>query len=422
MLWVRFCRICNRLNRAGKPCFSCSFVKTDLLKNRDSYDFIIAGGGCAGLSLAWQMALEPGLAAARILVIEREAKTTNDRTWCFWEQAAGPFEHIVAHRWENVWFKAAHFSKCLHLAPYTYKMIHADRFYQTVRMALAQKPQFTWLQAEVQQIQPMKSGAGVHTTAGVYTARQVFSSLPPPQTDQSGHYGLLQHFKGWFVQSTEPVFDARAATLMDFTIPQAGDTRFMYVLPFSPFEALVEFTVFSANLLEANAYDEALAHYLTTELQLKNHRITHSEFGVIPMCSAPPAPSGSPFVVPIGIAGGMAKASTGYTFTRIQRQVEQVAKQLAHRGFYEKPTIGWKQRFAFYDKVLLHVLIKKKVAGKQIFSRLFRYNSPAAVFRFLDEDTHFGQEYRLINTMPIFRFMGAAGWEMWLWLRRLLKG
>ena len=73
---------------------------------------------------------------------------------------------------------------------------------------------------------------------------------------------LQQHFVGWFVQTKEPVFTAEKPTFMDFSVAQKGNTRFMYVLPTSATEALVEYTLFSANLLPKAEYETAIKDYL----------------------------------------------------------------------------------------------------------------------------------------------------------------
>ena len=59
------------------------------------YDYIIAGSGCAGLSLLHKILQTPSLQNKSILVIDKDQKKSNDRTWCFWEKNPGPFESIV---------------------------------------------------------------------------------------------------------------------------------------------------------------------------------------------------------------------------------------------------------------------------------------------------------------------------------------
>ena len=63
-----------------------------------TYDYIIAGSGCAGLSLLYRMLLEPELSNKEILIIDRETKSKDDRTWCFWEKSPDIFESVVYHQ------------------------------------------------------------------------------------------------------------------------------------------------------------------------------------------------------------------------------------------------------------------------------------------------------------------------------------
>ncbi|MBK8491618.1 MAG: hypothetical protein IPL49_12225 [Saprospirales bacterium] len=70
-----------------------------------TYDYILIGGGLAGQSLAFHL-LQGPLRDKRIALIDLEPKTSNDRTWCFWEQTPGPFDDIVCQRWDQLDFLA----------------------------------------------------------------------------------------------------------------------------------------------------------------------------------------------------------------------------------------------------------------------------------------------------------------------------
>jgi lycopene beta-cyclase len=61
------------------------------------YDYLITGAGAAGLSLAYHLN-QSGLSDKRILLIDRAPKTSNDRTWCFWEVQPGSFEAVGLSR------------------------------------------------------------------------------------------------------------------------------------------------------------------------------------------------------------------------------------------------------------------------------------------------------------------------------------
>ena len=49
---------------------------------------------------------------------------------------------------------------------------------------------------------------------------------------------------------------------MDFDIPQEKETRFLYVLPIKTNYALVEYTLFSENLLENESYEKGIKRIL----------------------------------------------------------------------------------------------------------------------------------------------------------------
>ena len=68
------------------------------------YDYIICGGGAAGLSLASGLSLDNSLSAKKILIIDPEyPKKNNDRTWCFWENNdSNIWEDLTFHNWNNV--------------------------------------------------------------------------------------------------------------------------------------------------------------------------------------------------------------------------------------------------------------------------------------------------------------------------------
>ena len=68
------------------------------------YDYIIAGSGCAGLSLLYRILNEQSLNKKNILVIDKNQKNINDRTWCFWENKEGIFNSIVTHKWNTLEF------------------------------------------------------------------------------------------------------------------------------------------------------------------------------------------------------------------------------------------------------------------------------------------------------------------------------
>lgn len=371
------------------------------------YDYIITGGGAAGLSLLYSL-LHSSLKDRRILVLDKATKTQNDRTWCFWEKTPGPFEHIVFHRWQRLWFHQAGFSKLLDIAPYTYKVIRGIDFYRETERVAAQFPNVERRHAGVDAIRNTDTGVAVTTDDGSrYTADWCFNSIFFGKVEKEKVHYLDQHFRGWFIRTQGDVFDTGQATLMDFRTPQHGETRFLYVLPFSAREALVEVAIFSNQHLQRAEYDAILERYMAEHLAYSgDYEITDTEQGNIPMTDyAFPTSEGR--IVHLGMVGGDTRASTGYTFWNIQQRVERVVQQLENRGNPLPPEPFAQQRARRYDTLLLHVLEKGLYPGDALFGRLFERNPPARILAFLNAESNLAEEVQLMHTTPVSRFLRA---------------
>jgi lycopene beta-cyclase len=122
------------------------------------------------------------------------------------------------------------------------------------------------------------------------------------------------------------------------------------------------------------------------------------EFGIIPMTNHR-FKNMEGRIINLGTAGGQTKASSGYTFRFIQKNSVNIVESLIK---YDDPfhinVIG-KKRFEWYDSVLLNILNYKKLEGDFIFRQLFKKNRPEVILRFLDNETSFGEEFRLLNTL-----------------------
>lgn len=194
---------------------------------------------------------------------------------------------------------------------------------------------------------------------------------------------------------------------MDFRVDQRQDARFVYVMPFSNNEALIEYTVFSKEKLSDQEYDNALSAYCKTFLKLDfdHYSVAASEFGMIPMTDINfPQSNGRIFF--IGTAGGQTKASSGYTFRNIQKHSAAIVQALINSG---DPSITeYSKKFRFYDSVLLKILCEDNAQGAAIFTKLFATNQMAAVFKFLDNETTVAEDIRLISGLPKTKFLKAA--------------
>jgi lycopene beta-cyclase len=238
-------------------------------------------------------------------------------------------------------------------------------------------------------------------------ASVIFSSLPSHTINSNSEYFLWQHFKGWVIETEKETFNPEEATLMDFRINQHNDTRFVYVMPFSKEQALVEYTVFSETRLQEEEYNEHLKNYCESVLGIRQNEYTvvEEEFGMIPMTNRA-FPSSHHNIIFIGSAGGQTKASSGYTFRFIQKHSRHIVDELIKGDAPHYANTS--KKFNFYDSVLLRILSERKLSGARIFTTLFENNDIREVFKFLDNETSVAEDIRLISTLPKTKFLSAA--------------
>ena len=96
---------------------------------KNHFNYIICGGGASGLMLAYRLCNDKFFANKTILLIEKENKVLNDRTWCFWESGEGELEKIVHKTWTQSFFASNNYRLDFNLSPYKYKMVRSHDFY-----------------------------------------------------------------------------------------------------------------------------------------------------------------------------------------------------------------------------------------------------------------------------------------------------
>ncbi len=369
-----------------------------------TYDHIIAGSGLAGLSLAYKLSKEKGYDQKKLLLIDKERKTKNDRTWCFWEKGENAFEEIVYHHWPRLRFASSSINKELNIAPYNYKMIRGLDFYQFVLESLSNAANITIVQDEITSLEELDDSVTVHSSSGSYEGAIVFKSYPD-KLDHTDDQFVWQHFKGWKIKTAEDTFDPQEATLMDFRIEQGKDTIFFYVLPTSTKEALIEVTFFSKTILESEVYDPYLRNYLSNTLGISNYIVEEEELGAIPMTTYDFQQTRTDRVIPIGTNGGSVKASSGYAFRRVQRDITALIPYILKDNLqhYAFP----RNRYVLYDKIMLNAILTGKTSGSEVFTRLFKKLSPQTIFKFLDEEGSFLTDLKIFTAPPMLPFFKA---------------
>ncbi|RVT79836.1 lycopene cyclase [Flavobacterium sufflavum] len=370
------------------------------------YNYIFTGTGLATLMTVYKMAQSGKYNNKSILLLDENPKKTNDRTWCFWEKEKTIWDSIISKKWNSALFANADFNRNLELQPYQYCKIQGLDFYNFVFESLSKEGNITFLNEKVTNINELENHVYVATENNSFTCDQVFNSIfnKAAVTGQTKFPILQQHFIGWSIKTAEAIFNLEQATFMDFSVAQKGNTRFIYVLPISENEALIEYTLFSAELLEKEEYETEIENYIQ-KLGIQNFEIIEKEQGSIPMTCYPFWKKNTKKVLNIGTAGGWTKASTGYTFKNTDkhstRLVSFLQKETDLRKFHRK------SRFWFYDLLLLDILHRQNQLGSRIFSSMFKNRNPALIFKFLDEETSIIEDIKVILKCPKKLFIKA---------------
>jgi lycopene beta-cyclase len=377
------------------------------LNSDKKYDYILAGMGCAGLSLAMQLK-RSSLKFSKVLLVDKDLKNKNDRTWCFWTKEKNNwFDEIVFKRWGKFLFKSDNLNKEISLKPYSYLMIKGIDFYNFCLNELKTDPRFEIITDEIIKIETVSSNAFLTTKNHIYSCDHLFNSAFRILNKKPKHINYVQHFKGWLIETEKDSFNDECPVFMDFTVEQHNDCRFVYVIPFSKNKALIEYTGFSNEGLSDELYDKELKNYIQNILNINTYKIIETEKGNIPMVESDFINPFGDRVVNIGTSGGSSKPSTGYTFYFIQKNIKHIIAQMEN-GSTKLISPKRKKRFLFYDKILLEVLDKKEIAAKNVFTELFQKNNIKNLLAFLNEESSVTEDLGIMNSVSKKHFIKAS--------------
>ncbi|MDI1317666.1 lycopene cyclase family protein [Flavobacterium sp.] len=377
-----------------------------------NYNYIFTGSGLSALMTVYQMILSGKFKDKTILLLDENPKKTNDRTWCFWDNT-NLFDEIISKRWNTALFADANFQRNLNLNRYQYKMMRGLDFYNLVFDLISQQENIFFINKKVISFEELGSHCLVTTESENYTCNKIFNSIFDPELvkAQTKYPLLQQHFIGWFIKSKKAVFNKESATFMDFSVDQKGNTRFMYVLPTSETDALLEYTLFSKDLLPKEEYESEIKNYIQ-KLGITDYEIIEKEKGNIPMTSYKFWEHNTKNVINIGSAGGWTKASTGFTFKNVTKKSKALVQFLSSDTSTELDATDFRKfhktdKFWFYDLLFIDVLYKNNKLGSKVFSSLFKKGSPILIFRFLDEETSFLEDLKVMLKCPTIPFVKA---------------
>ncbi len=379
-------------------------------------DVAIVGAGASGLSIAVRLARTP----LRVLVLDRREGYARDRTFSFFRNRAHPFEAAVARSYRAIDVQGRHARVAKSTESHPYQCMPADRFYASALSLLGKSDVRLELGLDTRSIVDRGGHAEVETDRGVVRAALVLDARGKieARAEIAQDVRWLQHFGGIEVKVERPIFEPAVATLMDFRVSQEAGPHFVYVLPTSPHEALVEDTYFGESPRDLADYEATALGYLEAR-GAGAVEITHRESGRIPMTSAA-VDRGKGRVVRVGIAGGAAKPSTGYAFSFMQREADAIGDALSRWDTRSTPPslpASRAQTPLFFDCVFLSYLARWPHDAERIFLSLFSRTPAHRLARFLSEEASAADYVSVMNAVPRGEVFAEVLRSRKLWLR-----
>ena len=349
------------------------------------FDYVIIGGGCAGLSLAYELDIHDKLKNKTLAIIEPRKEYSKDRTWSFWKVSPHNFDDCVQKNWKNFSINVTGKANHLKCDEYPYQSIDSGLFYKKINEKIKSNKNIFFFQ----------NLDGINLSNSF-----IFNSVP---SISKSSQNLWQHFCGVEIETQKETFDDHIFNLMDFDCEQRDSVHFFYTLPYSKNKALVE-TTWLSNMNDDSQkdYDYQLKHYLEENLKINNYKIIYKEVGAIPLFY--PSYKREKNKINIGTAGGMTRLSTGYTFLNIQEHSKYIRENIDNISEIDKFKID--KKYQYLDEIFLRVLKRNPKIMPDIFFRLFRA-SPKAVIKFLSNKSNFFEDLTIIFKMPKLTFIKA---------------
>ena len=352
------------------------------------FDYTIIGGGCAGLSLAYELDLHKKLENKTLAIIEPRDEYKRDKTWSFWKVINHNFDDCVKKSWKNFSINSPAGTKHLSCDYYTYQSIDSALFYKKIISKLKENKNINFFK-NIKDVNLSKSF--------------IFNSVPVLENNNNN---LWQHFCGVEIKTKENIFDDGIINLMDFDCEQKESVHFFYTLPFQKNRALIETTWLSKmNDNSLRDYDNQIRNYIEKNLRIKNYEIVYKEEGAIPLFY--PMNIKEKKKINIGTAGGMTRLSTGYTFLNIQEHSKYIRMNINNIQNIKHFEI--EKKYRLLDKIFLKVLDRHPEKMPEIFFKMFN-SSPNTIIKFLSNKSNLFEDLSIIFKMP-----------KWIFIKALLK-
>ncbi|UGB02474.1 lycopene beta-cyclase CrtY [Leclercia sp. G3L] len=283
------------------------------------WDIILAGGGLANGLIALRLRQQrPGL---RVLLLEADSQPGGNHTWSFHEGDITPGQHrwiapLVAHRWQGYDVRFPDLNRTL---TGDYLSITSARFAAVLADACGESLQ---TDAAVTALTPQTVTLADGTTL---RARAVIDGrgYTPDRHLNTGSQSFLG--QEWHLRQPHGLI---RPILMDATVNQQGGYRFVYTLPLSATELLIEDTHYiDAARLHLSAARQNIADYARQQGWCLD-RLIREERGHLPIMLAGDFPAywqARDKQPCSGLRAGLFHATTGYSLAHAVALAEAIA-------------------------------------------------------------------------------------------------
>jgi len=278
--------------------------------SEETPDMIISGAGLSGLVTAWRcLSVNPDLVIA---IYETSDRIAGDHIWSYNSTDIAPklrdwFAPFAAHRWPR----------------YDVKFPQRERTLDIEYCSGTSDTLFACIEPFI--------------TAGrliVHLNSRAPKAATIPQIDATGYSPRADEFPGWqkfvgHVIRTGKPHGVTHPVIMDATVEQIDGYRFVYLLPFSAYDLLVEDTYFSDTPTLSETEIGARINAYIQNKGWEDYKLIRREKGVLPMMMATDRDDDS---ARIGLGGGFAVAATGFTLPMAVELADIIAQAIKDGG------------------------------------------------------------------------------------------
>ncbi|NCO04297.1 MAG: hypothetical protein GW903_08915 [Alphaproteobacteria bacterium] len=367
-------------------------------------DILILGGGCTGLNFA--LAYAKSNLNLSLTILEARENYEHDRNWSFWIESNDNFQHrdIIRKTWNSWRFSTSEESWSHISKKYEYVTIASRDFYdKAIQTIKNDKRQTLILGCAVHTI----SGNTIQTEKGIYNAKIVIDTRNNKNIKFEADASFYQVFYGYEVKTKSTFFDDTQVGLMTEMKNIKNSFSFLYVLPFSKTDGLIEYTVFTKDLIKPDDLRKELNHSIKKLIGDTNYDIKHIEQAVLPMgpLKMDQKKSSSTYIY-AGTQAGALRESSGYGFLNIYNWAISAVINL-EKG---KDISIYKNRSSmsqYLDRHFIKTLRISPSSSKKIFVTLTKKIQADDFVRFMSETNRLIDLIKIIIAVPKLPFLKA---------------